>query len=621
MGSSLRPVGNLADSVRRSWHDLQVSPAARWRALASIGVAVVFASAIAVLLGPLFQSMSTFGFHDWDSHSAYRYATVASIKRYHQFPWWDPWMGGGFPAWAYVEGATNFVSPYVLFYLTLPIQVAERCEILGATLTGLVSAYWLAGRVTRSAALRALVAVAYAINGRWALQVSTGHSWHMQYAWLPLAVFFLDLSFEPGKRRYALASGGVLAIIVYMGGIYPLPHAAVLLVLYGLTYAVVERRWQPIRELAVASSSGIGFAAPKLFPMIELMRRYPRKIDSPEAIDLGQLTVMLTERNQSYAQAPIAVPRWGWHEYGIYVGSWVVLAMILGLIGSRARKSSVFKLSGLAFLFLGMGAFHSHAPWTLLHQLPVFSSQHVPSRFLFTAILMLMLAFAAFAGGAVDRALASRGWLDLLLLVPVFFVAIDIATVGRRSTEHSFYMEAPVIHANPVFQQRNASPYNYAPGDWAGATLLAMFANIGIIGSYGLPPFQPGALAATTPEYRGEAYLADGVGSAHVAQWTPNRAVVEYDHAGAGSVLVYNMNFDPGWSANGAPALDYHQAVAAHVPIGSGRVTFSYYPPMLNWGLLVFALTVGLSVATRKTHRSAPADRRGALVPERAPVA
>ncbi len=585
----------LGASARSSVRRLASIPGFGWRLLSGLGVAWVFFVALRTLLGPLFHSMTTFGFHDWDSHSAYRYATVASLKKYHEFPWWNPWMAGGFPAWAYVEGATNFISPYLPLYLTLPLQVAERFEVLGATLTGLVSTYLLAGRVTRSAALRALVAVAYAVNGRWALQVSVGHSWHMQYAWLPLAVFFFDLSLDPGKRRYALATGGVLAVLVYMGGIYPLPHTALLLVIYATTCAAVRGTWEPIRALVVAAVSGIGFAAPKLFPMIDLMMRYPRKIDSTETIDLGQLTAMLTDPNQSYSQAPVAIPRYGWHEYGIYVGVGVALAMVVGFVFARTRKAVPLRVTGLVFLLLGMGTFNPHAPWALLHQAPVFSSQHVPTRFLFPAVLMLALVFASFAGNYLDRLVASNGWVDLLLLVPVWAVAFDITSVGRKSTEHSFYMEAPPILPNPEFRQQSSLPFNYSPPDWAGASLLAEFGNIGLIGSYGIPTFEPGAFAVGAPGYRGEAYVVGPPGGgARVVHFTPNTAVVEYDHAGPGSLLVYNMNFDPSWRANGRTATDYKNAVATPLSSEGGRVTFSYYPRALNWGLFVCALTFAI---------------------------
>jgi len=596
MGADRPSTRKLGAAARSSVRRLTSIPGFGWGLLSGLGVAWVFFVALRTLLGPLFHSMSTYGFHDWDSHSAYRYATVASLKRYHEFPWWNPWLNGGFPAWAYVEGATNFISPYLPLYLMLPVQVAERFEVLGATLTGLVSTYLLAGRVTRSAALRALVAVAYAVNGRWALQVAVGHSWHMQYAWLPLALFFFDLSLDPGKQRYALATGGVLAVLVYMGAIYPLPHTALLLAIYAATCAAVRGTLEPIRALVVAAVSGIGFAAPKLFPMIDLMLRHPRKIESTEAIDLGQLTAMLTDPNQSYSQAPVAVSHYGWHEYGIYVGIGVALAMGVGFVFARTRKAVPLRVAGLVFLLLGMGTFHPHAPWALLHQMPMFSSQHVPTRFLFPAVLLLTLVFASFAGSYLDRIVASNGWVDLLLLAPVWAAAFDIASVGRKSTEHAFYMEAPPIAPNAEFHQQTTLPFNYSPPDWAGASLLAEFGNIGLVGSYGLPPFEAGAIAVGAPGYRGEAYVVGPPGGvARVVHFTPNTAVVEYDHAGPGSLLVYNMNFDPSWRADGRAATDYKNAVATPLSAQAGRRTFSYYPRGLNWGLLVCMMTFAIA--------------------------
>jgi len=439
--------------------------------------------------------------------------------------------------------------------------------------------------------------VVCAVNGRWALQVSVGHSWHMQYAWLPLVLYFFDLSLEPGRQLTAVAAGWVLGIMAYMGGIYPLPHAALLLTLYAAMTAAVERSWEPVRALAVASLSGVGFSAPKLFPMIELMRRYPRKIDSVEAIDLGQLTAMLVDPSQSYARPPVAVPFWRWHEYGIYVGGWVVLAMVIGVACARAAKTVPLRLGGLVFFLLGMGAFHPQAPWTQLHRMPVFSSQHIPTRFLFPAVLLLMLAFASFVGGYIDRIVISKTWVDLLLMIPVYMVAVDVATVGRKSTEHSFFMQAPKIEPSPQFRHQTASPYDYTPGDVTGASLLAMFANVGVIGSYGLPALAPGAIAQSSPSYRGEAYLVgpDEEGNATVVRWTPSTAVVEYAGARPGSLLVYNMNYDPGWNADGRPAVDYHHAVAIRIADSRGRVTFSYRPCALFWGLAAFALTLGLT--------------------------
>jgi hypothetical protein len=588
----------MRQQVRSRVCALMRDPARRWRALALVGVALIFASSLHVLFAPFLKDTGSYGFSDWDPHSSYRYITVLSLARYHEFPWWHPWLCGGFPAWAYAEGATNLVSPYLPLYLALPIQVAERFEVVGSTLCALVFTYLLAGRVAKSAALRALVAIAFATNGRWAMQASVGHTWHLQYAWLPLALFLFDVSLESGKLRWALYTGLVLALTAYMGGVYPLPHTAIVLVAYAAILSLAQRRARPLVALGVASVSGLGFAAPKLLPLFDLMSRYPRAIASTEALTLKQLFAVFTDATGSAVHDPMAMPQWAWSEYGIYVGVWVVVAMAIGvLVPSGSAKANALKATGVLMLVLGCGAFGRYAPWTWLHMAPIFASQHVPSRFLLPAVLLLMLGFAAVCGRAVDSTLPRRGWIDLLLLVPVYLVAMNIASVGLDSTRWAFTFEVSPIEASAEFHHVTAPPYKYRP-DWklyGQQGLLAMFANTGVIRCNAVPTeLVPGAIAEDSADYRGEAYLvgASGRGEARVTAWTPNTATLHYEGAEPGSLLVYNMNFDPGWRAGSVPAVAYKGAVATPIAPGAGDVKLTFYPRGLNLGLFLCALTL-----------------------------
>jgi hypothetical protein len=280
-------------------------------------------------------------------------------------------------------------------------------------------------------------------------------------------------------------------------------------------------------------------------------------------------------------------------------------------VAATGPRAVVLKAAGLLFFLLGAGAFHPKAPWTLLHTLPAFSSQHVPTRFLFPAVLLLMLVFATLVARSLDPLIRRRPWIDVALLVPVYFVAMDIVGVGRKSTEHVFFMVAPPIQPRPEFHQAAVSPYNYTPGDWSGSTLLGMFANTGVVGCYGVPDdLVRGAIPETSNEYHGETHLVskDGVpvGNARIVEWTTNRATVEYDQAPPGALLVYNMNYDPEWRVNGVPAVPYKSTVATSVSAGSGRVKFSYYPRTLNVALLVFVLTLTIAVQgwRRSGHRA-----------------
>ncbi len=578
------------------------------RVLGVLAVAVCF-DAARVVVGPMLTDLHAMGQHDWDSEASQRYITALSLLKYHEMPWWHPYLCGGFPAWGYGEGAPNLVSPFLPFHLLFSTPAAIRAEIVGNVALSLFATWLFVGRFTRNVGLRVLVALVYSINGRFALQVASGHSWHMQYAWTPLALYFFDIALDRGRLRSAIWAGVAIAMIVYAGGIYPLPHTALAIGGYALFIAIARRTLRPLVALAITGGTAMGLAAPKLLPVMEVMKRWPRTVDSYEAIDLGRLYEMLANPNQTFTQGPVIPPHWGWHEWGIYVGPTMVAAMLLALLASRDTRFAALRGVGVFFFCLSCGAFHEYAPWTLLHKLPIFSSQHVSSRFAYVAILMMMTAFAALVGSFVDRYDRRIPWVSALVLFFAWHIGVDVANVGAVATARTFFLDFPAIEPYPKFVQSNRPEYEYdPPASRAGASLLAMYRNEGFVDCDLVPEgAKPhGAIARGLPGYRGEAYIADGPGTASIVEWSPSHAVFQYDGATPGTMLVYNMNWDPAWDANGAPAPEVAHAVAGTLPNAKGRMTFRYRPRTIGPGLLVFfatLLAIGYGPARRLYRR------------------
>ncbi len=590
-------------------------PADGWHAAAVLLAGALMIGMVIGVLAPMLANWHTFGFHDWDFETSARYITVLSIKRYHEGPWWHPWLCGGFPSWGHYEGSTNFISPYLPVYLLGDIRTGIRVEIIGSAITGLAGSYLLAKRFTKSVALATFVAVVYTLNGRWALQAATGHTWHLQYGWTPWVFWFFDRGEESGRWGNFVGAGAVLALMVYMGAIYPLPQTALALGLYAVLIAVVRRRVRPIGGVALAGVTALGLGAMKLFAVLDGLKQSPRLIQSTEVIGLRELVVMMTEPHQSYyTPKPIAVPAYGWHEWGIYIGSAAFVCLVLGFLFARGPRENALRLLGLLYLLLGFGAFNQHAPWALLHKLPIFSSQHVPSRFLYMMVLFFALAFVAWAARWVDRALLARRWLDLLLLLPVIWIGVDIATVSNKPISEAFWMEKPDnIQRADIFEQHLHPAAQYKRRDWAPPILLSMFANKGVIECYGIDPHFKGvgAIAAESPNYKGRAYIEEGEGSAEVVKWSPNSATVKVHGAKPGALVVYNMNWFPSWTANGKPALDYDHAVAARLTPGTDTVVFRYFPRTLKFSIPVTLLTLGLIIGIPLYRRRRARRRDG----------
>jgi hypothetical protein len=583
-----------------------------------VGVVPVLLLALWIF-APFFADVRTMGFQDWDSQAAYRYVTVLAL-RHGQPPWWNPWYCGGFPAWGYVEGATNFVSPWLPLYLLFSFPLALRLEAVAATLTGVLGAYLLAGRFTRSPAWRAFVATIWILDSRWALQVASGHLWHLAFAWTPFAIYFLDRAIEEDRRDLAAAAGAMLALIIYVGGIYPYPHTLAVLWLYALGRAIAARRRQPLARFLLAMVSGIGLAAPKLLPMMATMKRYPRLIESNEPVSLHSIWIMLTAHQQGfdfYPHLPLRV-FWVWWEWGAYVGVAGALALLAALAVGWTPRLVSLKVAAICCVILSLG----QSIWSAVHRLPLFSSQHLPARILFLAILLLALVLAAAADAPWARFARRHRWAEAAALAVVTLYGIDLAVVSRQATVAPFRLEVPPVTPSAAFHQEKFQHYRYGKPEvgpalrdryeWPAKIIYpSMLANTGMVTCYGVPPeFRSGAIGSDEPGYRGLVFVAAGAGRAELLSFSPNAVAVRVTGAAPGDRLVYDTTFDPGWRAGGAATESWQGLVSTKLAGGDETVELRYRPTGLIPGLLLFALTgVVLGVVLGRERRR----RRAAL--------
>jgi hypothetical protein len=347
--------------------------------------------------------------------------------------------------------------------------------------------------------------------------------------------------------------------------------------------------------LGVAGLVGVGLAAPKLLPLIDGFGKAPRLIASTETLDLGALFSLLGSRDQSFGSRPARVTPYGWHEWGMYISVPGIVILAAAFVFVQGRREAAMKAVGALFGLLGLGAFHMYAPWTLLHaHVPVFRSQHVPSRFLYPAVLLLGIVAAAGIGRFVERRTSKKPWLDFLLALCVLALALDVAKVAQKPMVQAMWMVPPDnIPKDRPFHFEKDPPFQYKRRDWAGPMYLAMLGNTGVINCYGAPPFdRKGAVASSDPAFRGEVFVAEGQGTAKISAWSPNRAVVAMEGAQPGALVVYNMNYDEGWRSSVGKVENFENKVAVRLPEAKSEFVLRYRPPGLWAGIGCFILTL-----------------------------
>lgn len=566
---------------------------------------------VAIALAPAFRDLSLYGGHDWDEMSAHRLLTVKALLEFNQFPLWMPYACGGFSEWGNVQGASNLVSPFLPFYLLLELRHALRVELLGTALISAAGTWLLTGLFTRNAVARTFACLVFVANGRFALQAATGHLWHLQYCYVPWVFWaFERLLRQPGTAPAPaplLAGAGAFALMVYAGGIYPLPHAVLLLGVYAALSAAFEKSWRPLAALGALGALAIGLSAPKLLPVLLDFSERPRLVPSTEAIDLEVLWQALVASGQTPGSRPAPIPQWGWHEYGMYVGVVPAVLLALGFVWPAPRRELLLRATAALALLLGFGAFHELAPWSLLHQVSLFRSQHVPTRWLYPALLLLGVTTAAVLGRLLER-VPSRQHLELGLLGGCLLLAVDIGRESSLPMQRAFWMRPRPVATAAKFEQFERVPraLQYRERDYAPEAVPALLAGIGVLectlhaslniwapkGPSGRP-LGMGARGRESKQYRGEAFIDSGPGKARLLAVSPNRVEVEVEGARPGARLVLNQNFDPGWRVEGRDVEAFHDAISTRVAAPRERIVFRFWPRGLSAGLGVLAITLG----------------------------
>ncbi|MBI5545102.1 MAG: hypothetical protein HY901_14520, partial [Deltaproteobacteria bacterium] len=406
-------------------------PAWTWRELVVVGGG-------SLLLGMLFgypaladlRALGAGG--DWDQHLFFHWVPYETVTRFGQLPLWNPWACGGTPMLANPQA--RFLSPFFLLHLGAGPVVALHLEIVLHLALAAAGGYYLGRELKLGLVARAAVALVFLGTSAHSLHLAMGHTWALSYAWFPWVLALASRALATSRLTPAIAAGGLLALIVYEGGIYPAPQAALLLALLCLGDAVRARRLFPLGAAAVSAAVAAGLSAPKLLPTLALMWQHPRRTEALESMDWGLLLDALFSRDQTLgrAVAPQQGLTWGFHEYGAYLGPAAALLVVAGLVLAR-RRSLAFAALGAVFLVLALGRIPlaggegSLGLWPLLHELPVFGSQHVPSRFLVPFILC-----AAVVAGLGADALARRWprWGAVAAAAMVAVGAIDAWRVG-----------------------------------------------------------------------------------------------------------------------------------------------------------------------------------------------
>ncbi|MBP6715620.1 MAG: hypothetical protein KA205_02060, partial [Acidobacteria bacterium] len=401
---------------------------------------------------------------DWDQHF-FLYAAVAkSVLAFHQLPFWNPWYCGGNMLWQNPEVAV--LSPVYLLAAVMPLPIAMKVNIALHFAAGLIGMHVLLTRRfgLTSWPLVTFLASVFALSGGFAMHLGVGHATFLTFMYLPFVLYFVTgaCAAEHWRQgvRPALAAGGFMALSAWNGGIYPLVMNGVALVVFGLSASVIRRSWRPIAFVALSGLAGFTYAAPKLLPIAAVFAD-PTLVDSradlrePDWVTWGEMKDALINPNRP--------ADWiGWFEYGNYVGplaAFLFLGAFAYWLSTRPSREHwlgiSLTLAAIVLLLLARGTFSHYAPYTLLRELPVFSSLRKPGRYSLIFVLFAAAATAESLRSALKGYTLSPG---LRRIAGVVLVVATADVVWHNRAELAGTMSEPPASLNVRLTERDPAP-------------------------------------------------------------------------------------------------------------------------------------------------------------------
>ncbi len=492
---------------------------------------------------------------------------------------------------------TFFPFP-IMFVSCFGVIAGLRIMVLFYLFTGMAGMFYLCRHLGVKGIAAVISSVIFAMNGSLAFHIMAGHLGWLSIAYLPWIVFFYLKGLK--KSRYLFVSSVFLACMVFEGAYIFIFTVVFLVVLAGLS-SLQEWRFRPVWGLGLALFFCVLLSGPKLFPMIELMRQFPRPTYAGEVIPLKNLYHVFLMRHQHSDFAFAFMNDLRWWEFGSYIG--IVPAVLFMLSFKLFKERWPLLLTAVITLAIGIGNFSNFAPWTIIHAWPVLRNMHIPSRIFIVFVFAVALLCGLYLDSIKPK---SRGGVYLknaFLLVMLCFLAWDLTVVHsplfHRSVGSTEISERPVFKSNSFRQLQYPEP----PDDIFGnpkSLLAQVFQNRGIIGAYEAIPAVKNAIPYGDPSYRGEFYLLDQGGELSQKYWSPNKLVFHYN-IDRPDVLVVNQNYDKSWRTSQKRMVKSHDGlISVELQAGEGQVTLYYFPASFAYGIVSFVAGVLLFIVMIK---------------------
>lgn len=366
---------------------------------------------------------------------------AARIALGGEFPLWNPYMFGGMPLFAAIQGGVLFPSNWV-FLIFSPQLAMNFTMIVAYTVAGL-GAYCYARRTGANIAGAFVTGFVWQFCGF--LIAPMGHTTSIQAAsLLPWILWSIDGYGMTGRRLRAILIAFFITLQIFAGHPQTLVYSLILAGVYALVMALTSHSVKRFYVYSLAMMvAGIGLAAVQLIPTAELARYSFRQGISYEFFSTFSMPPsFLLNFFAPYVSGGgdgrfFQMPYLGEIFYAEYIGYVGVTTLMLALAApliKRDAQTIFWSIVALVCLALALGRFLPFDFYHLIFYVPGLNLFRVPARHL----MEVDFALAVLAGRGLTAIISSQDKANLKKLTAIGVGVLSLTLFTVLYWRHQF---------------------------------------------------------------------------------------------------------------------------------------------------------------------------------------
>lgn len=514
---------------------------------------------------------------DWDQYFAYHEAQRKIIIKYHQFPFWNPYISGGIPCWAHTN--SDFLSPYFLFILIFGTIPGTIIIYFFQVFIGLLGMYFLSRHFALDRTLSLLNSIFF-LN-IFNVLTYVGSFGSLNISFIP----WIYLLFNKNKRN-VLPLSILIAYLIYAGDVYVFITAFIIIFADVIFNTIIKKGIKSFLFLLNIVSFVFFLVSPKLFPMIELLISYPRITKLPSAfkfLNLNNIWAGILELKYFFFSGKNIYSHFEFLDEEMLGYNFHIITIFLLILGYFLlwRKYKIVVIINIIFLLLILRSNSLLPLWHLLHFfLP---SMKDPRNFLGG-----LITFSALSLGLTLKNMQII-IMNIKVYKLIFFIIFFIISFNIFNNAYKISKGRTIIKYNLANRENN---FSQTTGD-PRKMFETVYNDQGVV--YAHDSFGNQMSTKVIPReyqnYKGEYFLGNTFGNVSQRFFSPNKLIYKVNIY-KDDILVINQNYFSGWRSSVGKVINYNGLVGVPIKKGDREITIYYLPTsfIIGIGIFIFGL-------------------------------